>query len=85
VKRVLLRFENASGASITVTLDDVNSVTPEAAEAFDADVLVPVAAGAKKSVLLSGRNLSRFLDAATGKISWTYSAAASVTVEAHSL
>lgn len=83
--RVILRIANASVSSMTVTLDDVNSTGPSSATAFNADVVVTIPASSQKYVKLTGRELARFKDAVTGRISWTYSAATSVTVEASSV
>lgn len=83
--RVILRIANASVSSMTVTLDDVNSTGPSNASQFNADVVVTVPASSQRYVKLVGRDLARFKDNATGRISWTYSAATSVTVEASSV
>lgn len=72
--RVTLRFNNPTGASINVILDDVNSTTPESATAFNPDVTQAVPAGAARYVVLSGERKSRFPSKTTGRISWTYSA-----------
>lgn len=81
---VLIRIINGGGSSINVTLDDVNSVAPEGpVEAFDADVLVAVPAGATR--VFRVKDVSRFKDASNGRISWTYSGVTSVTVDVFEL
>lgn len=77
---VAIRIINGSGASITATLDDVNSVSPPNAQSFNADVQQAIPAGAVRTFRI--KDMSRFLDQNTGRISWSYTAAGSVTVEA---
>lgn len=69
----VLLVKNGSAGSVTVTL-----VTPRDVQGLAvADLAVPVAAGAEAAIRLGPRNV--FGDA-DGVASWTYSAAASVTV-----
>lgn len=82
-QRLAIRIKNGSGAAITVTLDDVNSVAPDQAQQFNADVQVPVPAGAERVIAIT--DTARFLNIANGRVSWSYSAAASVTVDVHGL
>jgi len=79
--RVVLRFVNGAGVSQTVTLDDVNSTTPENAAAFNPDVAIPIPAAGVRYVVLSGARKARFLDTITGRISWTYSAVVTLNCE----
>lgn len=82
--RVLLRFANASGSIITITLDDPSSVTPESATAFNPDVAIAVpATTGVRTIRLTGDRVRRFRDPATGRINWTYSAVTSLTAEAY--
>lgn len=76
---IAIRITNGSASAITVTLDDVNSASPESALQFNPDVQVSIPAAASRYILLG--NTDRFLSPSTGRVSWTYSAAASVTVE----
>ncbi len=76
---VFVRISNGSGGSITATLDDPNTLTPEAAQTFNPDVQFVVPAGASRVVKVSdGR---RFNAVADGLATLTYSSATSVTVE----
>jgi hypothetical protein len=77
-----LHVKNASGASITVTVDDPTSPTPTAATAFNPDAAITVAASAER---LIGPISSRFANATTGLATVTYSSATSITVGAFSL
>lgn len=76
---VAIRINNGSAGAITVTLDDVNTATPEGAQSFNPDVQLAVPAGAARYFVI--QDTTRFLNPANGRISWTYSAAATVTVE----
>ena len=70
--RTTLRVKNGSGASINVTI-----VIPGATYGQpNPDPVVPVPAGGDVSVSLP----PAIADLATGLVSWTYSAAASVTI-----
>lgn len=80
-REVTLRFVNGAGVSQTVTLDDVVTGTPENATAFTPDVAIAIPAAGIRVVKLSGDRKARFLNTSNGRISWTYSAAASLTVE----
>lgn len=82
---LLILIFNGSGATITVTLDDVNTVGPDQAQAFNADVQFTIAAGARKAIALTTEQLTRFLSLSNGRVSWTYSAATSVTVDVFGL
>lgn len=73
-----VRINNASGGSVTVTLDDPNSVTPVNATAFNPDVAVTVGAGVVKTVVVS--DLARFKQSGGGVL-FTPSSATSVTLE----
>lgn len=70
-----LRVSNASGGSLTVTID---SVTP-CSQGFDHDLVVAVAAGVTKEI---GPITSRFASLADGLAAITYSGVTSLTVEA---
>lgn len=76
---VFVRIINGSGASITATLDDPNTLTPEGAQTFNPDVQFVVPAAGSRIVKISdGR---RFTSPTDGLATLTWSAAASVTVE----
>lgn len=81
-KRITLRFVNGAGVSQTVTLDDVATGAPENATAFTPDVAIPIPAAGVRYVVLSGDRLRRFLNTANGRVSWTYSAVVTLTLEA---
>ncbi len=72
----LVHFRNGSGGSITVTVNDPTSTTPEGAKQFDPDTTIVVPAGAERLARLSS---SRFMDA-DGNILMTYSGVTSLTV-----
>lgn len=78
---LVLRFDNTGGAPVTVTFDDPNSIArkPLAANQFDPDVPVIVTNAQKRYVII--QNFSRFVDAATGRLNWTYSGALTGSVE----
>ncbi|WP_395691797.1 hypothetical protein [Nocardioides sp.] len=78
-QRLAIRVKNGGGSAITVTLDDVNSVGPDQAQSFNADVQVSVPAGAERVLAIT--DTTRFLSLTTGRVSWTYSAVTSVTVD----
>jgi hypothetical protein len=79
---VAIRITNGSGGSINVTLDDVTTATPEGqGVTISPDPVFPVAAAASRYILLDRARKSRFVHPVTGRVSWTYSAATSVTVE----
>lgn len=82
-QRIAIRVKNGGGSSITVTLDDVNSVSPDQAQSFNADVQVAIAAGAERVIAIS--DTTRFLNTSNGRISWTYSGVTSVTVDVFGL
>jgi hypothetical protein len=82
--RITLRFANGSGSSVNVTFDDPTSAAPEGYTGFNPDFVQPVpATNGVRTVILTPERVARFRDPATGRINWTYSAAASVTVEAY--
>jgi hypothetical protein len=72
--------KNASGASINVTFDAPGALPPDQANAFDPDVLKPVAAGAERC-FGPFTDKARFNDA-NGRVNVTYSAVTTVTVAA---
>lgn len=79
---IFLEFTNGAGSgTITVTVDDPNSSTPEAASAFTPDVAWAVLFGTSKVVAI--RDIARFKDTTTGKINLTYSGVTSLTVKVY--
>lgn len=77
---IYLEFTNAAGSgTITVTLDDPNSTTPEAAAAFTPDVTWAVLFGTSKLVKIT--DILRFKDSTTGRINLTFSGVASLTAK----
>lgn len=77
-----IRITNGSGVSINVTLDDPTSTTPEGVGVtFSPDPVFPIAAAASRYIVLNRDRKTRFTNPANGRISWTYSAATTVTVE----
>ena len=74
-----LRITNGSGGSITCTIDDVNSVGPDGATSFNADVVATVPAGTTRLVKMGA--LGRFTSGTTGLVALAWSAATSVTFE----
>jgi hypothetical protein len=76
---VYLRIINGSGSSITATLTDYASVTPEAASAFTPNVAITVGAGATRQVQIT--DARRFTNPADGLASLAWSAVTSVTFE----
>ena len=76
---IFARFMNGSGASITVTVDDPNSVTPTGATAWDPDAAIVVGAGVDRMVKIG--DPARFTAGATGKVTFTYSDVTSFTFE----
>ena len=76
---VFIRITNGGGASITATLDDPTSSTPEAATAFNPDAAMVVPNGGTRVFKIA--NPSRFTDPTTGKCSLAWSSATSVTFE----
>jgi hypothetical protein len=79
VNKLVLRVTN-TGTSNTLKFDDPTSATPVGATSFDPDlsVTVPATTGVRYIVI---DNVARFVDPATGRISWTYSSALTGTVE----
>ena len=82
IHALLLRFTNTGGSAVTVTIDDPNSVTPVAATAFNPDigVSVPATTGVRTFLI---PDVTRFVDSATGRLNWTYSAALTGTCEVY--
>lgn len=76
--KLLLHFKNTNAAARNVTINDVNSVAPAGATAFNPDVVITVDATDEAFVELT--NLERFKDAATGLVSLTYDAVAGLTL-----
>ncbi len=75
-----LRLTNGGGASITATLDDPTSQSPEGAQSWNPDVQWTVPNGASRVVKIS--DAKRFNNAAVdGLASVTWSAVTSVTFE----
>jgi hypothetical protein len=72
----LVHFNNASGGSITVTVNDPTSFAPEGATAFNPDTTITLPAGTQRLVKLTS---SRFMDG-DGNILLTYSGVTSLTV-----
>lgn len=75
--RTFLHVKNASGASITVTVDDTKTPTPEGATGFDPDLKCVIAGGSEKMVgpIVEGR-----FRGTDGLAAVTYSSATSVTI-----
>ena len=80
---VVVRINNGSGGSITVTLDDPNTPAPEGVTPGGTypDVVTTVAAGTGRYYVFNTARRTRFTDPNTGRINFTYSAVTSVTVE----
>jgi hypothetical protein len=76
-----IRINNGSASSITVTLDDPTTPQPEGAAAINPDAVITIAAGAARYIVLDKTRRARFINPANGRVSWTYSAATTVTVE----
>lgn len=77
---LFLWVKNGGGASVTVTVDDPNSVSPGGAKQFDPDLSVAVPAGADR--LIGPLDPTRFTNPTTGVAAITYSGVTSVTVGA---
>jgi hypothetical protein len=77
-----LFVNNGGGSSITVTVDDPNTITPVAATAFNPDPVVTVVNATARMILI---NTKRCLNGATGLINIAYSAVTSVTVAVYRL
>ncbi len=79
----ILRITNGGGASITATLDDPNSVTPEAAQSWNPDVQWTVPAGATRTVKISdARRFNNYAVDGLAAVAW--SSVSSVTCELYS-
>lgn len=74
-QKYILHIKNASGASVTVTVDDQTSVSPSQAVTFNPDVAVVVPAAGERILIIDS---NRFRDI-TGKLNIAFSATASVT------
>jgi hypothetical protein len=81
-RNFLLFVNNGGGSSITVTIDDPNSLTPVAATAFNADQAISVVNATARSILI---RTNRVLNTSTGLINIAYSAVTSVTVAVYRL
>lgn len=79
---VVLRITNGSASSITFTLDDPTTPTPEGAGAINPDAVFTIAASAVRYVVLNARRRRRFTNPTNGRISWTVvTAATTVLIE----
>lgn len=78
-----LAVVNGGGGSITVTIDDPNSLNPGNAAAFNPDLSVAVAAGATKYI--GPLTATRFRNSSDGLVAVSYSGVTSVTVGAFSV
>lgn len=80
---VAIRVVNGSGVTVTVTVDDPNTVAPEGAALGAAypDAVFTVAAGAARYLTLTRARKSRFMNSDTGRVSFTIAPVTSVTVE----
>lgn len=76
---VNIRIVNGSGGSITCTVDDPTTGTPEAATQFNPDAALVVPASGTRAFKIA--NPARFTDPTTGKITLAWSSATSVTFE----
>lgn len=76
---LFMRIINGAGASITATIADQSSVTPEGASAFTPNVAVAVPAGSSRVIKLT--DYRRFTSTTDGLVSVTWSSATSVTFE----
>lgn len=83
---LLLRFINASGGAITITLDSqINPSFPGGAQASDVNPVLSVAAAASRVVRIPSSDFPRFANPSTGMLDVTYSGVTSLTVEAYAL
>lgn len=79
---LFIRIINANASlSRTVTVDDPNTATPAGATSFNPDLAVTVPALSTRIVKIS--DPSRFIAAATGDITLTYSSNADLTIEVY--
>ena len=76
--KLVLHFKNGNVAARTVTINDVGSVSPVGATAFNPDIAVVV--DATDACFVELANLERFKDPTTGAVAMTYSADADLTV-----
>lgn len=79
---VVVRIHNGSGSTVTVTLDDPTTSQPEGAAAINADAVISIPTLTARYIVLNKARRARFANPADGKVSWTYSAVTTVTVEA---
>ena len=78
--RVFIHVKNGGGGSVTVTVDDVLSVAPAGAAAFDPDLEVVIEPSGERMIGPIVEN--RFRDTSDGLASITYSGVTSVTIAA---
>lgn len=79
---VVLRINNGSGSTVTVTLDDPTTPVPEGSVAVNPDAVISIPTLTARHIVLNKARRARFASPADGKVSWTYSAVTTVTVEA---
>lgn len=77
--RTFIHVKNASGGSVTVTVDDTQTKAPSGAYQFNPDLVVTIANGSEK--MIGPLPASRFYGA-DGYANVTYSASVSVTIAA---
>lgn len=78
-ERTFIHVKNASGASVTVTLDDTGSQSPVGAIAFNPDVSIVIQPDSERFI---GPLVDSRFRGADGKVAISYSATTSVTVAA---
>jgi hypothetical protein len=78
--RAMIRVNNASGSSVTLTLDDPNSATLVAAVAFNPDAAIVIPNG---QVRVAGPFPPARFNDVNGRVQMAWSATASVTWEAY--
>lgn len=77
-----IRVNNGSGVSVTVTLDDPTTTNPEGVSpAINPDVAIAIPAGAARYILMNKARRARFTNPTNGRVLFTASPVASVTVE----
>ncbi len=77
--RVLVFLRNNGGTDVTVTIDDIENIEPEAAVAYNPDAAIVVAAGTTKIV---GPINHRFGSPSTGIAAVFYSAVGNMQIDA---
>lgn len=75
--KLLIHVKNGDTAAHSLTIDDINTVSPIGAAAFNADVTVSVPAGAERMIQLT--QLGRFKNA-DGQIHFDWSLTTGMTV-----